>query len=134
MRITTCKPNQLIGALRHADEAETWLGCGKNPTRIQLHAWQKKLNMYNQHRIYIRCNNFAIGRDLILMHTKSYFKHIIDNGDFMSIDPFSAYFFELSSFECFVPEFTKYTILKCPQHCTKNPNDLQHIKGIELLN
>ena len=71
-----CTSNQIIGALRHKDQTYNWLGNGVNSKRTSLIEWQNTLDIFNKQGIYIRCNNFAIGRDIIKQFPKEYYQNI----------------------------------------------------------
>ena len=126
-----CTSNQIIGALRHKDQTYNWLGNGVNSKRTSLIEWQNTLDIFNKQGIYVRCNNFAIGRDIIKQFPKEYYQNIIDKSQLQQENPFSAYFVELSNIDIFLGKKT-FTLLKLHTHRTNNKNDLQGIKGLEI--
>jgi len=126
-----CLHNQIIGSLRYKDQTNSWLGVGVNIEKISILEWQKSIDICNGQKIYIRCNNFSIGKSIIKKFPKEYYKNLIDNAQLKSKNPFSAYFCELSNIDIFVGKST-YKLLKLDTHKTKNKNDLQGIKGLEI--
>lgn len=126
-----CTSNQMIGALRYKDQMYNWLGNGINSKRTTLIEWQNILGIFNKQNIYIRCNNFAIGRDIIKQFPKEYYQNIIDKSELQQENPFSAYFVELSNIDILLGKQT-LTLLKLDTHRTNNKNDLQGIKGLQI--
>jgi hypothetical protein len=126
-----CSKKQIIGCLRNKDQTYEWKGNGNNKSNMTLIDWQKHLNICNRKQIYIRCNNFAIGRDVIHSFPKEYYKNLVDNAHLKAVNPFSAYFVELSNIDIFVGQ-KSYKLIMFNHHQTKNRNDLQHVKGLEI--
>lgn len=126
-----CNINEIIGSLRVKDQSKNWFGNGENKYRITVSQWCNKLGIDDKHGIYIRCNNFAIGKDVIRRFPKSYYKNILENGFFYSQNPFSAYFVELSNINILIGS-KSFKFLLTDNYYTTNEKDLQCIKGIHI--
>lgn len=101
-----CSSTSMIGHLRTIDQKDNWKGCGQsNPSYPSLLDFKQFLGVNKNEMIdkYFRCSNFAIGRDVILLHTKEYYMNILCNTNLNKVlNPSEAYFVELLNANIFL--------------------------------
>jgi hypothetical protein len=127
---TDCVNDEVIGVIRKKDKNDTWLGNKTNISKMTLHAWQRKLGVDNGSKYYIRCNNFAIGKNIIYNFPKEYYKNMINNGLLHTINPFAGHFVEVSNIDIFIGKHD-IKFIHHPNFTTKT-KDMQYTMGVKI--
>tara|TARA_B110000977_G_C11091282_1_gene496988 strand:+ start:7483 stop:9999 length:2517 start_codon:yes stop_codon:yes gene_type:complete len=75
-----CNVNEIRGHIRKFNkENSSWIGCGDTYSFKNLDQFIKFINCKIKIHRYIRCNNFAIGRDILLMKSLQFYENIFFN-------------------------------------------------------
>lgn len=100
-----CKSKELIGHMRQIDQKDTWKGVGsRNDCIKNLFDFRKVIGINKVSKnYYSRCNNFSIGKEIVLLHPIEYYENILINTNLNKLkNPSEAYFTEISNVNIFL--------------------------------
>lgn len=100
----SCKSNELIGHMRQIDQCDNWKGLGtKNDNIRNISEFKNFIGIEKTKKYYSRCNNFSVGKEIILLHPKIYYENILNNTNLIKLqNPSEAYFIELLNVNIFL--------------------------------
>ena len=98
-----CTENEIIGHLRKIlNEKNDWIGGGDVGKFKTISSFMKHFGLSQKFDYYLRCNNFAIGRNVILMQPQEFYKNLYTNSELSEkVNPNTAYFFEALNINVF---------------------------------
>ena len=130
-----CKNDEIIGNVRYQLKPLNWVY--KNRLYV-YHKYSDFLKHYGAtpQKIFIKCNNMAIGKDVILSHSIEYYKDLLYNSGLSKYKwPAEGYYFENGNIAFFTRDL-KYRILydrNLSENRTNVKSDIQQGIGIKIM-